>query len=92
MTRPLRFRSKKQAAVYILRRRLVASLLEENPWCQRCQQARSTEVHELLSRARGGSILDAENCVALCHDCHVWITTNPAAATAEGWPRSRWSA
>jgi 5-methylcytosine-specific restriction endonuclease McrA len=92
MTRPLRFRSKKQAAVYILRRRLVASLLEERPTCQRCQQARSTEVHELLSRARGGSILDVENCVALCHGCHSWITTHPAAATAEGWLRSRWSA
>lgn len=87
--RPLRFRSKKQAAVYIHRRRLVASLLEERPACERCQQARSTEVHELLSRARGGSILDVENCVALCHDCHCWITTHPAEATAEGWLRSR---
>lgn len=90
--RPLRFRSKKQAAVYIARRRLVAALLEERPTCERCQAARSTECHELLSRARGGSILDPENIACLCHDCHAWITTNPKDATAQGWLRSRWSA
>lgn len=84
----MRFRSKKREAEYRQRRILVARLLTEKPWCERCLTKRSTEVHEVLSRARGGSILDEDNCRALCRDCHDWITTNPAAATAEGWLRS----
>jgi hypothetical protein len=47
------------------------------------------EVHELLSRARGGSITDPTNCVALCHTHHQWVTTHPAAAATIGLARSR---
>ena len=83
-------RSPRMERVYRVRRRLVGRLLEERPVCERCHSARSTEVHELLSRARGGSITDEANCAALCHSCHAWITTNPAAATAEGWLRSQY--
>jgi 5-methylcytosine-specific restriction endonuclease McrA len=86
----MRARSKKMAAKYTERRKLVATMLEEFPMCQRCNAQRSTEVHELLSRARGGSILDPSNCVALCHQCHHWITTNPAEATADGWLKHSW--
>lgn len=86
----MRFRSRKTEVTYRQRRKLVASLLTERPYCQRCYAARSTEVHELLSRARGGSILDPANCVALCHACHAWITTNPAEATADGWLKNSW--
>lgn len=82
-------RSRKQVALYVLRRRLVASLLEERPVCQRCQAARSTECHELLSRARGGSVLDPDNIACLCHACHAWITTHPKDATTDGWLRSK---
>ncbi len=53
---------------------------------------RSVEVHELLSRARGGSIVDYANCVPLCHECHRWVTTEPRLATMAGLQRSRWSA
>lgn len=88
---PLRARSRRQANTYRTRRApLVADLLEERPVCQRCQAARSSEVHELKSRARGGSILEENNLAALCHACHAWITTNPAAATAEGWLLPSW--
>jgi 5-methylcytosine-specific restriction protein A len=80
------------AALYVRRRRLCAALLEERPVCERCHQARSEDVHELLSRARGGSILDESNLAALCRPCHTWVTTHPTAATAEGWLRSRWTA
>jgi 5-methylcytosine-specific restriction protein A len=80
------------AALYRQRRPLVAAILEERPVCERCHAARSEDVHELLSRARGGSILDESNLAALCRKCHSWITTHPTEATAEGWLRSRWSA
>lgn len=52
----------------------------------------STEVHELLSRARGGSITEDANVSALCHACHGWVTTEPRLATMAGLQRSRWSA
>lgn len=51
---------------------------------------RSTEVHEVLSRARGGSILDESNCLSLCHNCHAWVTTHPWLATKAGLLKSRW--
>lgn len=52
----------------------------------------STEVHELLSRARGGSIVDDSNTASLCHTCHAWVTTEPRLAKLAGLQRSRWSA
>lgn len=53
---------------------------------------KSTEVHELLSRARGGSIVEDDNVASLCHGCHGWVTTEPRLATMAGLQRSRWSA
>ena len=89
----LRQRSARMAETYRTRRvPLVKELLAAHPVCERCNLRRSTEVHELLSRARGGSILDVDGCVALCHECHHWITTHPAEATATGWLRNSWDA
>lgn len=88
---PLRRRSRKTERVYATARRpLVAQLLQERPWCERCRRNRSTECHEIKSRARGGSILDPDNIAALCHDCHAWITTHPADAHDEGWLKHSW--
>lgn len=77
--------------IYVGRRRLVAEVLEERPVCERCDRARSTVVHEIKSRARGGSILDKANCAALCDDCHLWVTTHPALAEFEGWSSPSWA-
>ena len=92
-TRPIRSRSKKRAKLMReVRGPLVAEILAEFPWCIRHlamsvlgPRARSTQVHELLSRGRGGSITDRTNCVALCGDCHDWIHLHPAKAEADGW-------
>ena len=81
----MRFRSKKMQAIYRKRIPLVARLLDERPICERCHKQRSTDIHERLSRARGGDILDETNCVALCSFCHHMITIHPAMAEAEGW-------
>ena len=86
----MRFRSKKMEAKYRERRSLVAQMLDEKPVCERCDAARSTDIHEVLSRARGGSILDPENLVALCRQCHSFITQNPLVAHAEGWSKHSW--
>ena len=86
----MRFRSKEREKEYRARRRLVRELLDD-AICERCQSARATEVHEVLSRARGGSILDRANCRVLCHECHRWVTEHPAAAVAAGWLAHSWS-
>lgn len=82
----MRPRSKKKEAEYKLRRPLVARLLEENPYCVACAifakhdgrttftQRRTTEINEIVRRSQGGSILDEDNLMALCHECHQRIT------------------
>tara|TARA_B100001250_G_scaffold304926_1_gene266872 strand:- start:6195 stop:6602 length:408 start_codon:yes stop_codon:yes gene_type:complete len=45
---------------------------------------RAVDIHEPLTRARGGSILDVENTMAVCRACHTWIHDNPEAATKLG--------
>ena len=77
-------------AKYRERRSLVAQMLDEKPVCERCDQARSTDIHEVVSRARGGSILDPANLVALCRPCHSFLTQNPLVAHAEGWSKHSW--
>ena len=49
----------------------------------RCQ-GRATDIHEPLTRARGGSIVDVDNTLAVCRRCHDWIHDNPAIATELG--------
>jgi len=77
-------------AKYRERRSLVAQMLDEKPVCERCDQARSTDIHEVVSRARGGSILDPANLVAWSRQCHSFITQNPLVAHAEGWSKHSW--
>lgn len=102
---PLRFRSKKRQRIMVERRALVAKILEERPWCELCLSLLppdddmvavrgpvnpSTEVHEVVSRARWpAGVLVESNCRILCHIHHSWITENPAQATAEGWIKRR---
>lgn len=88
---PIRRRSKKRAKLYREERvPLVIELLAQIDHCERCLQRPPVDVHELKSRARGGSILDESNLVALCRQCHDWITTHPKQATDQGWLRNSW--
>jgi len=43
------------------------------PWCTRPADA----LHEILSRARGGSITDPENTVPACNPCNEELTHEP---------------
>ena len=89
---PIKPRSKKMDLIYVERRKLVDKLLEDRPWCERCVGLcggwysinRSTQIHELLPRGRGGSITDESNCVVLCFNCHRWIHEHPALARKTG--------
>lgn len=89
--KPIRQRSAKMEKIYRTRRRnLVIKLLAERPTCQKCSNDRSQDIHEIKSRARGGSITDEDNLVALCRNCHNWVTQNPALAKEQGWLKSSW--
>jgi len=82
----VRHRSKKRQRLYDEERiPIVKEMLEENPVCVRCWREPSTDVHERLSRARGGSITDKANLVCLCRVCHDWITQHPREAEETGW-------
>lgn len=99
----MRARSKKQEALYVLRRPLVARLLEERPWCEACPvfaahdakvtyvRQRSRDIHELQTRARGGSILDERNLLACCRPCHSRLTAHPALAEELGLMLPSWA-
>lgn len=91
----VRARSRKRGALYRDQRvPLVIELLEENPWCQarltlyragvKVCAGRAVDVHEILSRGRGGSILARENLLCVCRPCHDWITGNPARSEELG--------
>ena len=91
----LRFRSKKMAKLYRTERiPLVQAVLANRPNCEAqllgCT-GRSTEVHEVKSRARGGSITDIANVKALCHACHQWITEHPHEAHVSGMSQHSWA-
>lgn len=85
------------------RRDFVVRILAERPQCEACPRIgllleghagrphRSTEVHELLRRSAGGSIVDEANVVAVCRNGHHWIHQNPKEAMAIGLLRSRYT-
>lgn len=74
--------------VYVQRRKFVAEQIALYPVCERCGTRPSVDVHELVRRSQGGSILDRENTVCLCRHCHDYIGQNPEQAEAEGFSRS----
>lgn len=98
----MRHRSKKKEAEYRLRRPLVARLLEQRPYCEACpifaehdekviySRQRSVDIHELKRRSQGGSILDEENLMAVCRQCHNRIGNHPALAFELGLSRHGW--
>ena len=87
---PLRRVSLKRQRVNRERRELVRSELTKRPRCEAGHltpalcSGYATDIHEPLTRARGGSILDPANTVAICRVCHDWIHTHPVAATELG--------
>ena len=92
---PLRARSRKREQEQRTRNEMVRDELARRELCEagavithaghnaRCHGV-AVELHEPLTRARGGSILDPANTVAICRSCHDWIHVTPASATEIG--------
>ena len=100
----MRHRSKKKEAEYRLRRPLVEKLLEEKPYCEACPvfakhdekstyiRQRSQDIHEIVRRSQGGSILDENNLLAVCRKCHTRIGNYPQLSFELGLARRSWEA
>jgi 5-methylcytosine-specific restriction endonuclease McrA len=98
----IRKRSKKKEEEYKLRRPFVEEILAKYPACQACpvfakhdekltyRRNRSTDVHELIRRSQGGSILDPDNVIAVCRPCHTRIGNYPQLAFDLGLAKHGW--
>lgn len=98
----MRRRSKKKEAQYVVRREIVSRLLQERPFCEACPRFAkhdgkvsyirrgSVDIHELIRRSQGGSILDEENLLAVCRECHNRIGNHPALAFELGLAKHGW--
>ena len=74
------------------RRAFVRDTLGKFPDCQiksKVCTGRAVDVHEPLTRARGGSITDPDNALAVCRYCHDYAHAHIAEAESKGWLRSR---
>ena len=87
----LKSRSRRSEAIASERRRVVEQVLLRHPVCQvqGCSNE-SQHAHEIKTRARGGSVLDTDNILAVCFHCHRKIHDNPAWATEMGLLRHSW--
>ncbi len=87
------------------RRAFVVRILTDRPTCEahdllvgakhfraaeRCG-LRSVDVHEVLRRSAGGSIVDDVNVRALCRSCHQWVHEHPKEARDLGLLASRFA-
>lgn len=50
----------------------------------------SVDVHELVRRSQGGSILDEKNLMCVCRECHRRIGNHPQLAFDLGLSRHGW--
>lgn len=87
--------STKAKAKAVLRSAFVKALLTKLPECQaRIVEAActffATDVHEKMTRASGGDILDEDNCICVCRRCHDFIHDNRKRAEAMGLLDSRY--
>lgn len=100
-TKRIPARSSKMEKIYRERRPLVARMLKENEWCEQCIKIqkidpehrcglRTVDVHEILTRGRGGSILSSSNLVAICRPGHDWLGAHPPEAQQIGLTRWSW--
>jgi len=101
---PLKKRSKKMAEKYKERIPLVKRLLKERPWCEACPvfaqydklavyiRKPSQDIHEIIRRSQGGSILEEDNLLAVCRGCHQRIGNHPQLAFELGLAKHGWEA
>jgi len=91
----LKHRSNIKARAQADRRRLIARLTAESPWCELgpiihevdpdwpCTR-RTEGLHELRKRSAGGSTTNLANLRRACNRCNSWVEDHPATARRLG--------
>lgn len=51
---------------------------------------KSIDLHELVNRSQGGDILNSDEIIVVCRECHRWITRNPKEAERLGLHIPSW--
>lgn len=95
--KPIPFASDKTKARRPERKAVVEQVHERDQSCRAAEAFPDIEctpwqldVHEVLTRGRGGSPYDASNAILLCRNHHRWITEHPIEARAGGFVRNSW--
>ena len=100
---PLKSRSSKMKDKYVERRSIVKDMLTTQPACDAClifaaydgergvvRVNQTIDVHELVNRSQGGSILERDNLLTVCRPCHTRITIRPKQAERLGLHLESW--
>ena len=99
---PIKKKSAKREDADVERRIFVAMMLKKHPYCVACPifaehdglvsyvRRPSQDVHELLRRSQGGSVVDEANCIAVCRPCHTRIGNYPQLAFDLGLAKRSW--
>lgn len=101
-TKPIKQKSAKREVVDVERRIFVAMMLHKHPYCVACPvfaehdglvtyaRRPSQDIHELVRRSQGGSVVDEGNCIAVCRPCHTRIGNYPLLAFDLGLAKRSW--
>lgn len=100
---PIRSVSKKRQAENRKRRQILHAAYGPNPACHACPvyraagidtgcDGRADDGHEILTRARGGSITDPDNVIPVGRACHRRIDAEQDEALRLGLMRNSWDA
>lgn len=88
----MRKESSKRSSLNKKRSAFTRQILAERSWCEACPvfakhdekvtylRNPACDVHEIVRRSQGGSIIDEENVLAVCRPCHDRIGRYPALA------------
>ena len=99
---PIKKKSAKREVADVERRIFVAMMLKKHPYCVACPifaehdglvsyvRRPSQDIHELLRRSQGGSVVDEANCIAVCRSCHTRIGNYPQLAFDLGLAKRSW--
>lgn len=85
--------SEKRRGLTLARQSLVLRVLSARPLCEArlpgCE-GKAVDVHEPKTRARGGSIVEEANTLAVCRRCHEYVHRFPVEATRLGFLVHSW--
>jgi hypothetical protein len=84
------------------RAKFTKRMLALHAHCQACGPRRAlrggayrvkdaVDVHELVKRSQGGSIVDEANVLCVCRLCHDWIEDHPTDAEERGLALPSWA-